>query len=236
MDQDTRCEPPFAPVADGPSPLNYPPAGALGVWSGGAGLIQPSGRAATPSDAGGPSSGCPDPAALPGAECSSPGRGSAPPMGLGGRLFALTDALSFSTNVSSLPSTVLGGRRSQGDAGVHDSSLPQAQSLRLQMGVDLLKQSLPQFVPLKKVTEVQNRGLVGQGVRQPQPSEPPDRFGLVEQILHAWIAEVVEQLHAVNPQHHRQWVRPTALSGLGVDRPDALLQPFPGNQAAPSAR
>ena len=100
----------------------------------------------------------------------------------------------------------------------------------LQVSVDLLKQALPQFVPLEKMAEVQNRGLIGQGIRQPQPGEPPHRFGLVEQVLHPGVTEIVEQLHAVNPQHHQQWVRPAALSGLGVNRADALLQPFPGNQ------
>ena len=64
-----------------------------------------------------------------------------------------------------------------------------------------------------------------------RPTETPDRFGLVEQILHAGVAQVVEQLHAVNPQHHRQRVGPAALARLGIYRPDALLQPLPRNQA-----
>ena len=81
------------------------------------------------------------------------------------------------------PGTVLGGRRGQGDAGVYDSPLPQPQSLRLQMHVDLLKQTLTQSLPFQEMPEVEDRGLVGQRFRQIQTYEPPDRLGLVEQSL-----------------------------------------------------
>ena len=81
------------------------------------------------------------------------------------------------------PGTVLGGRRVQGDADVYDSSLPQTQSLRLQMHVDLLKQTLTQSLPFQEMPEVEDRGLVGQRFRQIQTREPPDRLGLVEQGL-----------------------------------------------------
>ena len=59
----------------------------------------------------------------------------------------------------------------------------QPQSLRLQVGVDFLKQTLPQNVLLQKMVEVEDRGLVGKGPRQLQTHEPPYRFGLVEQSL-----------------------------------------------------
>ena len=60
------------------------------------------------------------------------------------------------------PGTVLGGRRGLDDAGVHDGSLPEPQSLRFQMGVDLLQQALSQVVPFQEMPEVEDRGLVGQ--------------------------------------------------------------------------
>ena len=63
--------------------------------------------------------------------------------------------------------------------GVHDGSLPQPQSLRLQVGVDLIEQPFAQFVALQEVAEVQDGGLVRQSLRQTQTREPPDRFGLV---------------------------------------------------------
>ena len=50
--------------------------------------------------------------------------------------------------------------------------------LGLQMGVDLLQQSLAQLVPLQEMAEVQDGGLVRQGFRQVQAHETPDRFGL----------------------------------------------------------
>ena len=99
------------------------------------------------------------------------------------------------------------------------------------MGVDLLQQSLAQLVPLQEMAEVQDGGLVRQGFRQVQAHEAPDRFGLIEQVLHAGVAEIVEQLHAVNPQHHRQRVGTPALASLGINRTDTLLQFLPRNQA-----
>ena len=57
--------------------------------------------------------------------------------------------------------------------------IPQPQSLRLQVGVDLIEQPFAQFVALQEVAEVQDGGLVRQSLRQTQTREPPDRFGLV---------------------------------------------------------
>ncbi len=117
------------------------------------------------------------------------------------------------------PSPVLGGRRRLDDTGIHDGPFPEPQSLGLQMGVDFLEQPMPQAVLLQKMADVENRGLAGYRFRLPQPHGPPDRFGLVEQILHARTAEVVEQLHTVNPQHHRHRVGPAPSAGLGIAEP-----------------
>ena len=64
-----------------------------------------------------------------------------------------------------------------------------------------------------------------------QPHETTDRLGLVEHILHAGVAEVVEELHAVNTQHDGQGIGMAALAGLGVEGADTPLQSWPGNQA-----
>ena len=98
------------------------------------------------------------------------------------------------------------------------------------MGVDFLQKARSQVVPFQEVAEVQDGGLVGQGAGQLQSHEPPDRAGLVEQILHAGVAEVVEELDAVGPEHDRQRVGMTSPVGLGVAGADAVLQVLPGNQ------
>ena len=89
------------------------------------------------------------------------------------------------------------------DGGVHDGSLPQFQPLAFQVGVDFLHETPTQVVLLQQVAEVEDGGLVGQGAGQLQPCEPPDRVGLVEQILRAGVAEIVEELDAVDAQHDR---------------------------------
>ena len=49
--------------------------------------------------------------------------------------------------------------------------------------------------------------------------------------LHARVAEIVEELHTVNSQHHGQRIGLAALASLGVHGPDSLLQTLPGDQA-----
>ena len=50
-------------------------------------------------------------------------------------------------------------------------------------------------------------------------------------VLHAGVAEIVEEMDAVNPQYYRQRIGPAAVSGLGISGPDAVFQSLPGNQA-----
>ena len=85
------------------------------------------------------------------------------------------------------------------------------------MGVDFFQKSLPQAVLIQEMAEVEDGGLVGQRFRQIQTHEPPHRLGLVEQVLHTRVAEIVEELHTMNPQHHRQRIGAAALAGLGVN-------------------
>ena len=60
------------------------------------------------------------------------------------------------------------------------------------MTVDLLEQTLSQLVLFQQMAEVQNRRLVRERARQPQPYEPPHRLDLIEHVFHT--PEVVEQL------------------------------------------
>ena len=55
------------------------------------------------------------------------------------------------------------GSRRLYDGGVHDGSLPQPQSLGLQVGVDLIQKTLTQLVFLQEMPEIQDGCLVGQG-------------------------------------------------------------------------
>ena len=99
-----------------------------------------------------------------------------------------------------------------------------------QVRVDLLEQTTPQPVPLQQVPKVQNRRLVRQRTRQTQPREPPHRLNLVQHVLHPRVAQVVEQLHAVNPQQRRQRVRLPPPARLRIQRPNPRLQTLPRNQ------
>ena len=47
--------------------------------------------------------------------------------------------------------------------------------------------------------------------------------------MHTGVAEVVEALHAMNPQHNCLRVGSAAPSELGIEGPDGRLQTLPGN-------
>ena len=118
-----------------------------------------------------------------------------------------------------VPLAVLVLRRTRrvDDARVHDRPSAQPVVPRRQMRVDLLEQRRAQTAPLQQVPEVQDRRLVRQRTQQPQTREAPHRLRLVQQILHRGIAQVVEQLRAVNAKHHRQRVRPPAPARLRIE-------------------
>ena len=129
-----------------------------------------------------------------------------------------------------LTRTVLRRGRGRDDARIHDRPLLQPMTLRRQVRVDRTKQFPAQVMPLQQMPEVQDRRLVRQRTRQPQPDEPAHRLHFVQQVLHAGIAQVVEQLHAVHPQHHPQRIRPPAAACLRIERRNLRLQAAPRDQ------
>ena len=86
------------------------------------------------------------------------------------------------------------------------------------------------------MAEVQDRRLVRERARQPQPYEPSRRLDLVEHVLHTRITKVVEHLHAVNPQHHRQLIGSPAPACPGIERADAFLRAVPTGSDRPCAQ
>ena len=83
------------------------------------------------------------------------------------------------------------------------------------MGVDCLEQLRSQVVALQQVAEVEDGALVGNGLGQGEAAEAAYRLGLVEEVLHGRVAEVVAELDAVAAQHHRQGVGPPSRPALG---------------------
>ena len=59
---------------------------------------------------------------------------------------------------------------------------------------------------------------------------PPHRLRFVQQVLHSRVAQLIEYLHTVDSQHHRQVTGPASSTSLGVVGTDAPLQSLPGNQ------
>ncbi len=98
------------------------------------------------------------------------------------------------------------------------------------MRIDLLEQLRARTVLLQQLAEVQDRRLVGQRTRQPQPHEPPHRPHLVEQVLHAQVAQLVDQLHAMHAQHHPKRIRTATATRLRIERLDPTFQTVPRDQ------
>jgi len=124
---------------------------------------------------------------------------------------------------------VFSGAGRRDDGGIYDAAFAQHQAVLLQVFVHLFKQRLAKTVLLQEMPEVKNSGLVRQAI-QLQASEVPHGFDLVQSVFHGRIAQVIEQLHAVNSQHGRQRIRRPSVLALGVITGYLLLQLLPGNQ------
>lgn len=81
-----------------------------------------------------------------------------------------------------------------------------------------------------QVAQVQGRRLVGPRACPPQPHEAPFPPDVVERAIHAGVAEVVEQLHAVEALHQSTRARSATPPGLGMEGLGRLLQPVPRSQ------
>ena len=75
--------------------------------------------------------------------------------------------------------------------------------------------------------KLENGGYIRQA-SQLQASEVPHGFDLVQSIVHRRIAEVLKELHAVNPQHGRHRVLWSAVMALGIVASHLLLQLLQG--------
>ena len=96
---------------------------------------------------------------------------------------------------------------------------------------DLGQQHRAQGMLLQQVPKIEDRRLIGPRVLRREAHEALHRRAVVERVLHRRVAEVIEQLHAMNSQHHGQGIGwPPALAG-GVHRAEARFQPPPRNQA-----
>jgi len=134
-----------------------------------------------------------------------------------------------SADAVTLAALILGGARCRNDAGIHNAAFAQHQAILLYLLVHLFERHLAKAVAFQEMTELENGGFVRQTI-QLQASEAPHGFDLVERIFHRWVAEVVKELHAVNPQHGRQRVRWPAVLALRVVMSHFLLHLVPRNQ------
>jgi len=95
--------------------------------------------------------------------------------------------------------------------------------------VHFFEQRFAKAVALQKMAELENGSFVRQTI-QLQAGKVPHGFNFVEGVLDGWVAEIVEQLHAVDSQHGRQRIRRSASLALEVMLGYLLLQLLPGNQ------
>ena len=128
-----------------------------------------------------------------------------------------------------LARTVLCGAGRRDDGGINNAAFTQHQAVFLQVLVHLFEQHLAETMLLQKMTELKDRCFVWQTIEL-QASELAHGFDLVQCIFHGRIAEVIEQLHAVNAQHGRQRIGRPSVLALGVITGYLLFQLLPRNQ------
>ena len=89
------------------------------------------------------------------------------------------------------------------EARVHDRARLEPVTLQRQVRVDLPEQPLPQTVTLQQMPKVQDRRLVRQRARPPQPRKATHRLHLYNRSSIPG-SLTLEQLHAVNSKHRSQ--------------------------------
>ena len=104
-------------------------------------------------------------------------------------------------------SFVFGGTGSGDQRGINDRALLHGHPPLLEVGLDDIKDFLPQFVLLEQVSEAENRCPIRDLVAdQIDSSQTPHGGHLNQRIFHGWITESVSMLHQVNHQHGCQRV------------------------------
>ncbi len=128
-----------------------------------------------------------------------------------------------------LAAFVFGGAGCRDNSGIDNAAFTQHQAVFLKVLVHFFEQHFAKAVALQEMAELEDRGFVRQAV-QLQAGELTHGFDLVQGILHGRVAEVIEQLHAVNAEHGRQRVRRSTSLAFGVMAGYLFLQLLPGNQ------
>ena len=113
---------------------------------------------------------------------------------------------------------ILGRAWCMNEGGVHHRAFGNQQPLRLELSIDRFQQYRRQFVILQKMTEIQYRGLVWQGIGNPSKSrKAAHALDLVQSIFHLPVRQIEPVLHAVDAKHALQRHRLTAPpSSLGI--------------------
>lgn len=107
--------------------------------------------------------------------------------------------------------------------GIDDGALPEQQTFGGEVPVDGVEQRAGQLVLLQQMTEVEQRGFVGNGV-DANAGEAPHGGDFVQAFSHRQVGQAIPLLQAVDAQHGRQRIRATSVVGLGVNRLDHCLQ------------
>lgn len=128
-----------------------------------------------------------------------------------------------------LARAVLRGALSRDYGGINNAAFTKHKTIFLQVLVHFFEQHLAKAMLLQEMTELQNRGFIRKTV-QFQPGELAHGFDLVQCVFHSRIAEVIEQLHAVNAQHGRQRIGKPFVLVLGVLTGYLPLQLLPRDQ------
>jgi len=110
---------------------------------------------------------------------------------------------------------VLRGGRGVDYGGIHDGPLGESQSFLLEVGVDFLKDPLPESMGLEKMAEFADGGFVGDRfVSEIDSDEASQRFHVVEGFFRPRVSAVEPALQEMDSKHPFQTYRGTAFACL----------------------
>jgi len=126
--------------------------------------------------------------------------------------------------------SVLGRAWCRNDRGIHNRAPGEPHATACQVTVNCLKDLGSQPTTFQQMPKVQNGCFIRhRPLGQRQPRKLAHRGNLIQSLFHSRVTQPVPLLHKVNPKHGTQFIGPSAIARLGVDRFNQTLDLFSGN-------
>jgi len=125
---------------------------------------------------------------------------------------------------------ILGRAWRRDDRGIQNHALGESQTAARQIAIHRFKDSGSPPMRLQQMPKIQNRRLIRHPpFSQAQSRKAAHRENLIQGLFHGRLAQSLPLLNKVNSDRDTRFIRPSAISCLGINRFNQSLNLFPGH-------